>query len=72
MKPSFIEIPNFLAWADNLGRLIFGHLAHFQRIYQHPFWYSESQSMFSINQQLFLQKIKPLYPNPKYLFGIGI
>ena len=29
-------------------------------------------SMFSINQQLFLQKTKPLYPNPKYLFGIGI
>jgi hypothetical protein len=29
-------------------------------------------SMFSINQPLFLQKTKPLYPNPKYLFGIGI
>jgi hypothetical protein len=25
-----------------------------------------------INQPLFLQKTKPLYPNPKYLFGIGI
>ena len=23
-------------------------------------------------QQLFLQKTKPLYRNPKYLFGIGI
>ena len=28
-------------------------------------------SMFSINQPLFLQENKPLYPNPKYLFGIG-
>jgi hypothetical protein len=28
--------------------------------------------MFSINQPLFLQKTKPLYPKPKYLFGIGI
>ena len=25
-----------------------------------------------LNQPLFLQKTKPLYPNPKYLFGIGI
>ena len=24
--------------------------------------------IFSINQPLFLQKIKPLYPNPKYVF----
>jgi hypothetical protein len=29
-------------------------------------------SMFSIIQPLFLQKTKPLYPHPKYLFGIGI
>ena len=28
--------------------------------------------MFSINQPLFLQKTKPLYQHPKYLFGIGI
>ena len=27
--------------------------------------------LFNI-QPLFLQKIKPLYPHPKYLFGIGI
>ena len=25
-----------------------------------------------INQPLFLQKTKPLYPNPKYVFDIGI
>ena len=29
-------------------------------------------SMFSINQPLFLKNPKPLNPNPKYLFGIGI
>ena len=29
-------------------------------------------SMSSIIQPFFLQKTKPLYPNPKYLFGIGI
>ena len=29
-------------------------------------------SMFSTIQPLFLQKIKPLYPHPKYLFEIGI
>jgi hypothetical protein len=34
------------------------------------FWYSESSE--SIIQPLFLQKPKPLYPHPKYLFEIGI
>ena len=28
--------------------------------------------MFSIIQPLFLQKTEPLYPHPKYLFGILI
>ena len=28
--------------------------------------------MFFIIQPLFLPKPKPLYPHPKYLFGIGI
>ena len=28
--------------------------------------------MFSIIQPLFLQKTKPLYPHPKYLFVLGI
>ena len=67
MKPFFIEIPNVWTWTDNLGRYILGHFGYFWPIYQHPFW-----SMFTINQSLFLQKTKPLYANPKYLFGIGI
>jgi hypothetical protein len=29
-------------------------------------------SMYSIYQPLFLQKTKPLFPHPKYLFGIVI
>ena len=29
-------------------------------------------SMFSIYQPVFLQKIKPLYPNPKYYLGLGL
>jgi hypothetical protein len=29
-------------------------------------------SIFSIIKPLFLQKTKPLYPHPKYLFGVGI
>ena len=37
MKPFFIEIPNFWAWADNLGRYVLGHLGYFRPIYQHPF-----------------------------------
>ena len=28
MKPFFIKIPNFWAWADNLDGLIFGHLGY--------------------------------------------
>ena len=41
-------------------------------IFRCPFWSSESFSMFSIIQSLFLQTIKPLYPTPKCLFGSGI
>ena len=52
MKPFFIKIPNFWAWAD------------------------EFCSMYvvapSLVLTLFLQKAKPLCPNPKYLFWIGI
>ena len=55
-------------WAEKFGGVcgIFGHFisTHFCTV--SPFF------MFSINQQLFLQKTKPLYPNPKYLFGIYI
>ena len=52
-------------WADKFWG-IFGQFisTHFGKV--------SPLSMFSINQPLFLQKTKPLYPNPKYLFAIGI
>ena len=59
----FIEIQNF--WADTLwgiwGQIISTH-----------FGTMSLMSMFSIIQPSFLQKTKPLYPYPNYLFGIGI
>ena len=69
MKPFFIEIPNFWAWIDKSWGIwgIFGRF-----ISTHDFGTVSPLSMFSINQPLFLQKPKPLYPNPKYLLGIGI
>jgi hypothetical protein len=65
MKHFFIKIPNFWAWADKFWG-IFGQSinTHFGTVNSFP--------MFSIDQPLFLQKTKPLYPNHKYLFGIGI
>ena len=57
----FIEIQNFWAWADKFWGIwgIFGQTisTHFGTVTIQP---------------LFLQKTKPLYPNPKYLFGIEI
>jgi hypothetical protein len=68
MKPFFIEIQNFWAWADKFLGIwcIFG-----QTISTH-FGIVSPLSMFSIIQPLFLQRTKPLYPDPKYLFGIAI
>ena len=51
MKPFFIEIPNFWAWADNLGILdMFGHFisTHFGTV--------TPLSIFSTNQPSILQK----------------
>ena len=39
MKPLFIEIQNFWAWANKMGRKILGHLGYFRPNYQQPFWY---------------------------------
>jgi hypothetical protein len=68
MEPFFIEITNFWAWADTFWVIwgIFGQFisTHFGTV--------SPLSRFFINQSLFLQKAKPLYSNPKYVFGIGI
>ena len=68
MKPFFIEIQNFWAWADKFWG-IWGIFS--QTIITH-FGTASPLSIFSIIQPLFLQKTKPLYSHPKYLFGIGI
>jgi hypothetical protein len=47
-----------------------GHLGYFQPNYQQPFWYSESL-VYDFYYST-IHKTKPLYPHPKYLFGIGI
>jgi hypothetical protein len=55
-------------WAKKFGGIwgIFGRFISTHFVTVSPL------SMFSIYQPLFLQKTKPLYPNPKYLFGIGV
>ena len=60
----FIKIPNFWAWADKFWGI-------FEQFISTQFGTVSPLSMFSINQPLFLQKTKPLYPNPKCLFGIA-
>ena len=73
MKPFFIEIQNFRAWADKLGRYILWHWVFFRPNYQHPFCYSKSLAhVFHYSAIIFTKKAKPLYPRPKCLFGIGI
>ena len=74
MQAFFIEIQKFWAWADNLGGQIWGSFAvcSFGQFISIHFGAVSSLFMFSINQPLFLQKTRPLYPNPKHLFGIGI
>ena len=68
MKPFFIKVPNFWAWADTF----WGVWGVFKWFISTHFGTVSPLSMVSINQPLFLQKTKPLYLNPKYLFGIGI
>ena len=49
-----------------------GHLGYFRPNYQHPFWYSESLVHVFQKSTIISTKTKPLYPHPKYFFGIGI
>ena len=69
MKPFFIEITNFWAWADRF----WGIWGIFGRTISTQFGTVTPLSMFSIIQPLFLQKLSLCtYPHPKFLFGIGI
>ena len=69
MKPFFSsKYQNFglgqTIWADKF----WGIWGTFGPFISNHFGTVSPFSMFSINQPLFLQKTKPLYPNPKYLF----
>ena len=54
-------------WAEKF----WGIWGIFGRFFSTHFGTVGSLSVFSINQPLFLQKTKPLYPNPQNLFGSG-
>ena len=70
MKPFFIEILNFLAWADN--KISFGAFGGiFGQFISFHFGTVSPLSIFFINQQSFLQEAKPLQPNPT-ICGIEI
>jgi hypothetical protein len=70
MKPFFIEIPTFGLGQTNWADKFWGIWGIFGQFISTHFGIGSPLSMFSINQPLFLQKTKPLYPHPKYLFGI--
>jgi hypothetical protein len=72
MKPFFIKIPNFWAWEIIQADQFWGIWDIFGLFISTHFGAVSPLSMFSIDQPLFLHKTKPLYSNPKYLFGIGI
>ena len=57
-------------WSDNLW--MWGTWGTFDRFISIHFGTVSPLSIFSNNQLLLLQKTRPLYPHPKYLFGIGI
>ena len=72
MKPFFIEIRNFQAWQKIWAGKFWGIWGIFGQFISIHFGTGSPLSMFSIIQPLFQQRTKPLYPNLKYLFGIGI
>jgi hypothetical protein len=70
-EASFHQNPQFLRLGRQFGQINFGAFGVIPANLSAPILVLLSPlSMFSINQPLFLQKTKTLYPNPKYLFGI--
>jgi hypothetical protein len=63
MKPFFHRNPKLLGLGRQIEQINYGAFGVFS---------VSPLSMFVINQPLLLQETKPLYPSPKYLFGIGI
>jgi hypothetical protein len=66
MKPFIYQNPEL--WVDTF----WGIWEIYEQFISTNFGTVSPLPMFSNNQPLFLQKNKPLYPNPKYLYGIGI
>ena len=65
--------PKLLGLDRQFGQISFGAFGGiFSRFMSTHFDTVSPLSRFFINQPLFLQKNKPSYQNPKYLFGIGI
>ena len=67
MKPFFIKIPNFWAWADKFG----GIWGIFSQTINSDFCTASPLCMFSINQPLFLQKLSLYIQIPNIYFGLG-
>ena len=67
----FHRNPKLLGLGRQFGQTIFGAFGVFSANLLAPILVLSPLSMFSIIPLLFLQKTKPLYPNPKYLLGLG-
>ena len=65
----FSKILNFSAWQTFWAKIFRGIWCIFGLTIRSHFGTVSSLSMFSIIQPLFIQKIEPLYPTPKILFG---
>ena len=73
MKPFFIEIQNFWAWADKLADKFWGIWSIFgQNISTHFGKVSSLSIIFRYSTIIPTKKTKLLYPHTKYLFGIVI
>ena len=63
IKPFFIEIPNFWAWADNLGKTNFGSFGVFSADLSAP--------CFLLINNYFYKKLRLYIQIPKVYLGLG-
>ena len=71
MKPFFIKIPNFWAWAAIWADKFWGIWYTFGRFISNHFGTVSPLSMLSINQLIFLQKIGLYILIPNIYLGLG-
>ena len=72
IKPFLLKSRTFGLGQTNWADKFWGVWGIFDKTITTHFGTVSPLSMFSNIQPLFLQKTKPLYPFPKYLFGIRI